>query len=61
MVMNDEGDHVLEAVVTVSPPHSWIKRITTAFPSVVRVLDCRDLTGKEGVQELFEISSARPV
>ena len=48
---------MLEAVVRISPPHSWIKRVTGRFPAVIRVLDCRALPEK-GVQELFEITSA---
>jgi predicted DNA binding protein len=46
---------MLEAVVSITPPHSWIKRVTTNFPVVIRVMDCRNISGKEGVQELFEI------
>jgi predicted DNA binding protein len=46
---------MLEAVVSITPPHSWIKRITTNFPAVIRVMDCRSIAQKEGVQELFEI------
>jgi len=46
---------MLEAVVSITPPHSWIKRVTTTFPVVIRVLDCRSIAEKEGVQELFEI------
>ena len=47
---------MLEAVVSITPPHSWIKRIAGNFPAVVRVIDCRkNVDGKEGVQELFEI------
>ena len=49
---------MLEAVVRISPPHSWIKRVTGSFPAVIRVLDCRALPEKKGVQELFEITSA---
>jgi predicted DNA binding protein len=49
---------MLEAVVSIVPPHSWIKRLTGEFPVVVRVLDCRTLTQRGGVQELFEITSA---
>lgn len=49
---------MLEAVVRISPPHSWIRRVTSSFPAVIRVLDCRALPGKKGVQELFEITSA---
>ena len=46
---------MLEAVLSITPPHSWIKRITTNFPAIIRVMDCRSIGGKEGVQELFEI------
>jgi len=49
---------MLEAVVRIAPPHSWIKRVTSTFPAVIRVLDCRNLPEKQGVQELFEITSA---
>jgi len=49
---------MLEAVVSIVPPHSWIKRVTNEFPAVIRVLDCRSLTHGAGVQELFEITSA---
>jgi predicted DNA binding protein len=49
---------MLEAVISIIPPHSWIKRVTSEFPSVIRVLDCRSLPNSEGVQELFEITSA---
>ncbi|HUK28930.1 MAG TPA: helix-turn-helix domain-containing protein [Candidatus Acidoferrales bacterium] len=48
---------MLEAVVSITPPHSWIKRVTAEFPAVIRVLDCRSLPDGEGVQELFEITS----
>jgi predicted DNA binding protein len=48
---------MLEAVVQITPPHSWIRRITSNFPAVIRVLDCRTLQEKQGVQELFEITS----
>jgi len=47
---------MLEAVVSITPPHSWIKHVTANFPAVVRVMDCRTIGDKEGVQELFEIS-----
>jgi predicted DNA binding protein len=49
---------MLEAVVSIVPPHSWIKRLTSEFPVVIRVLDCRTLTQRDGVQELFEITSS---
>jgi predicted DNA binding protein len=49
---------MLEAVISITPPHSWIKRVTAEFPSVIRVLDCRSLPDGEGVQELFEVTSA---
>jgi predicted DNA binding protein len=49
---------MLEAVISITPPHSWIKRLTAEFPVVIRVLDCRTLPDGEGVQELFEITSA---
>jgi predicted DNA binding protein len=49
---------MLEAVVRITPPHSWIRRVTSNFPAVIRVLDCRNIPGKEGVQELFEITCA---
>jgi len=48
---------MLEAVISITPPHSWIKRVTAKFPSTIRVLDCRSLPAGEGVQELFEITS----
>ena len=48
---------MLEAVISITPPQSWIKRVTEQFPSVIRVLDCRSLPEGEGVQELFEITS----
>ncbi len=46
---------MLEAVVSIVPPHSWIKRVTSNFPAVIRVLDCKNIPEKDGVQELFEI------
>ena len=49
---------MLEAVVSITPPHSWIKRVASNFPVVVRVMDCRSIAEKEGVQELFEITCA---
>ena len=49
---------MLEAVVSITPPHSWIKRVATNFPVVIRVMDCRSIAEKEGVQELFEITCA---
>jgi predicted DNA binding protein len=49
---------MLEAVVSITPPHSWIKRVTGNFPAVIRVMDCRSIPEKEGVQELFEIMCA---
>jgi predicted DNA binding protein len=49
---------MLEAVVKITPPHSWIRRVTSSFPAVIRVLDCRGLPEKRGVQELFEITCA---
>jgi predicted DNA binding protein len=49
---------MLEAIVSITPPHSWIKRVTTTFPALVRVLDCRSLPDGKGVQELFEITSS---
>jgi predicted DNA binding protein len=49
---------MMEAVVSITPPHSWIKRVTSSFPAVIRVLDCRSIPQKQGVQELFEITSA---
>ena len=49
---------MLEAVISITPPHSWIRRVTAEFPSVIRVLDCRSLPGADGVQELFEITSS---
>lgn len=48
---------MLEAIVSITPPHSWIKHITSDFPAVIRVFDCRSLAGQQGVQELFEITS----
>jgi predicted DNA binding protein len=48
---------MLEAVISITPPQSWIKRVTAEFPAVIRVLDCRSLPGGEGVQELFEVTS----
>jgi len=48
---------MLEAVISITPPQSWIKRVTEQFPSVIRVLDCRSLPDGEGVQELFEVAS----
>jgi predicted DNA binding protein len=47
---------MLEAVVSIIPPHSWIKRVTSNFPAIIRVMDCRNIPEKEGVQELFEIT-----
>jgi hypothetical protein len=49
---------MLEAVVSITPPHSWIKRVAATFPAVVRLLDCRSLSDGKGVQELFEITSS---
>jgi predicted DNA binding protein len=49
---------MLEAIVSINPPHSWIKRVTATFPTVIRVLDCRSLPDGKGVQELFEITSS---
>jgi len=49
---------MLEAIISITPPHSWIKRVTAEFPSVIRILDCRSLPDGEGVQELFEVTSA---
>jgi predicted DNA binding protein len=49
---------MLEAVISITPPHSWIKRVTSSFPAVIRVMDCRNIPEKEGVQELFEITCA---
>jgi predicted DNA binding protein len=49
---------MLEAVVSINPPQSWIKRVTSKFPAVIRVMDCRSIPEKEGVQELFEIICA---
>ena len=48
---------MLEAVISITPPQSWIKRVTAEFPSIIRVLDCRSLVDGEGVQELFEVTS----
>jgi predicted DNA binding protein len=48
---------MLEAVISITPPQSWIKRVTAEFPSVIRVLDCRSLPDGKGVQELFEVTS----
>jgi predicted DNA binding protein len=47
---------MMEAVVSITPPHSWIRRIASNFPAVVRVLDCRNIANQQGVQELFEIT-----
>jgi predicted DNA binding protein len=49
---------MLEAIISITPPHSWIRRVTSEFQAVIRVLDCRSLPDGEGVQELFEITSA---
>ena len=49
---------MLEAIVSITPPHSWIKRVTATFPALVRLLDCRSLPDEKGVQELFEITSS---
>lgn len=48
---------MLEAIVSITPPHSWIKRVAATFPALIRVLDCRSLPDGKGVQELFEITS----
>ena len=53
-----EESFMLEAVISITPPHSWIKRVTSESPAVIRVLDCRSLPSSGGVQELFEITSA---
>lgn len=46
-------------MVSITPPHSWIKHVSGSFPNIViRVLDCRNVPEKEGVQELFEIKCA---
>ena len=49
---------MLEAIISITPPHSWIRRVTSEFQAVIRVLDCRSLPDGDGVQELFEITSA---
>ena len=49
---------MLEAIVRITPPHSWIRRVTSSFPAEIRVLDCRAIPKRKGVQELFEITSA---
>jgi predicted DNA binding protein len=49
---------MLEAVISITPPHSWIRRVSSKFAAVIRVVDCRSLPSREGVQELFEITSA---
>jgi predicted DNA binding protein len=49
---------MLEAVISITPPHSWIRHVTSQFPAVIRVLDCRSLPDGKGVQELFEVTSA---
>lgn len=61
--MHSEGcSTVQEAVVSITPPHSWIKHVSGSFPNIViRVLDCRNIPEKEGVQELFEIKCATEV
>lgn len=46
-----------ELVLRVKPPRSWIQRITTKYPATIRILDCKSLEGKEGVQELFEVDA----
>ncbi|MEM4312427.1 MAG: helix-turn-helix domain-containing protein [Nitrososphaerales archaeon] len=43
--------------LSIKPPRSWIQRITIKYPARVRILDCKALEGKEGVEELFEIIS----
>jgi len=48
---------MLEAIISITPPQSWIKRVAAQFPSTIRVLDCRSLPDGEGVQELFEVTS----
>jgi predicted DNA binding protein len=52
---------MLEAVISITPPHSWITRVTSEFPAVIRVLDCRSLPDGKGVQELFEVTSTEDV
>lgn len=47
---------MLEAVVSITPPHSWIKGVTSNFPAIIRIIDCRNIPEREGVQELFEIT-----
>jgi predicted DNA binding protein len=46
----------MEAVLLVEPPHSWIRRIVGKYPVTIRLLDCKALLDREGVQELFEMT-----
>lgn len=48
---------MIEAVLLVKPPHSWITNITSNFPATIRILDCKALAETEGVQELFELDA----
>jgi predicted DNA binding protein len=47
---------MMEAVLLVEPPHSWIRRIVSKYPVTIRLLDCKALLDREGVQELFEMT-----
>ncbi|MGQ9469751.1 MAG: helix-turn-helix domain-containing protein [Nitrososphaerales archaeon] len=46
---------MIEAVISIKPPHSWIRNVLIKYPAMIRVLDCKAIEGKEGVQELFQI------
>ncbi|GBC75744.1 hypothetical protein HRbin06_01066 [archaeon HR06] len=47
----------MEAIIALEPPRSWIKDILSNYSARIRILDCKALKDKEGVEEIFEIIS----
>jgi len=46
---------VIEATISVKPPHTWIRSIAESYPARIRILDCKASESDEGVTEVFEI------
>jgi predicted DNA binding protein len=46
---------MMEAVLSLNPPHAWVRDLAARYSLTVRVLECKYLDGV-GVQQLFEIN-----
>ncbi|MFQ5762199.1 MAG: helix-turn-helix domain-containing protein [Candidatus Bathyarchaeia archaeon] len=48
---------MIEATLSLEPPHSWVKSLMAKYPASIRIIDCKAVPGGGGVQELFEVTA----